>query len=109
MISRHFICLGIVISVISATPLETVYRFGQNRQRINGSKFYGNERPDFDEEANCVRLDSKPISIPKEFTWCTWYYLDVIPTPKYMNMVFFDMTSSRTGPRSWLEEFYTSN
>ena len=109
MISNKFILLVIFFSTISATPLETVYRFGQNRQRINSSQFYGSQRPDFDEEANCVRLDSEPISIPKEFTWCTWYYLDVIPTPKYMNMVFFDMTSSSKGPRSWLEEFYMSN
>ena len=109
MNDRTLLCILASFSLISPTPLETVFRFGQNRQRINGSKFYGDERIDFDEEANCVRLNSKPISIPKEFTWCTWYYLDVIPVPKYMNMVFFDITSSSKGRSSWLDEFYFTN
>ena len=89
-----FLCT--VCTLAGAIEKVKVYSFGATRQRYNHLAENSEKYLDWD-DLHCVRLDHEPIVIPDEFTWCTWYMMDMLPPEGGTAINIYSLTSSTTG------------
>ena len=72
-----------------------VYSFGATRKRHNHITDKREEYIDWN-DMHTVRLDHEPIEIPDQYTWCSWYMLDMLPPEGVQgsNILLYAISSS---------------
>ena len=92
-----FMSLCMFYKVAHTMQKVKVYSFGATRKRHNHIKDKKEKYLDWN-DMHTVRLDHEPIEIPNQFTWCSWYLLDMLPPEGVQgsNILLYAISSSTT-------------